>query len=187
MKVIGITGGIGSGKSVVSRLLKTLNYPVYDTDEQAKALMKESSVIISKLKSLIGEEAYVGDEINKTKVSSFIFSSEDNLNKVNSIVHPEVCAHFGAWKLSQQSDIVFVESAILYESGLNEMVDDVWCVVTEEEERIRRVMKRNGFTREEVVARINSQISDEERIKKANHVIDNSGRVSLIKQIIKLL
>lgn len=187
MKTIGITGGIGSGKSVVCRLLKTLNYPVYDSDEQAKILMKESPAIISQLTSLIGEDAYIGGEINKPKISSFIFSSEYNLSRVNSIVHPEVCAHFDKWRLSQSSEVVFVESAILYESGLSGMVDEVWCVVADEEERIKRVMKRNAIGRQDVVARINSQISDNERIKKADVVIDNSGNISLIRQIIKIL
>ena len=187
MKTVGITGGIGSGKSVVCEILRILNYPVYDTDVQAKILMRESSVIISKLKSLIGGEAYVEGEINRAKISSFIFSSQENLNKVNSIVHPEVCNHFLSWKSEQTSDIVFIESAILYESGLSNMVDEVWCVVADEEERVRRVMKRNGMTRQEVLDRINSQINDNERVKRADHIIDNSGNVSLLKQIIKIL
>ena len=187
MKTVGITGGIGSGKSVVCKVLNILNYPIYDTDEQAKLLMKESPVIISKLKSLIGEDAYIRGEINKPKISSFIFSSEENLNKVNSVVHPEVRAHFEAWRLEQTSDIVFIESAILYESGLNTVVDEVWCVVADVDERIKRVMKRNGLTEQDVKARINSQVSDKERIKIADHIIDNSGNASLLKQIIKIL
>ena len=109
------------------------------------------------------------------------------MNKVNSIVHPEVCNHFLSWKSEQTSDIVFIESAILYESGLSNMVDEVWCVVADEEERVRRVMKRNGMTRQEVLDRINSQINDNERVKRADHIIDNSGNVSLLKQIIKIL
>ncbi|MBR4963280.1 MAG: dephospho-CoA kinase [Muribaculaceae bacterium] len=187
MKTVGITGGIGSGKSVVCEILRILNYPVYDTDVQAKILMRESSVIISKLKSLIGDEAYVEGEINRAKISSFIFSSQENLNKVNSIVHPEVCSHFMSWKSEQISDVVFVESAILYESGLSDMVDEVWCVVADEEKRVERVMKRNGLTKQEVLDRINSQISDKERGKRADHIIDNSGNISLLKQIIKIL
>ena len=187
MKTIGITGGIGSGKSVVCNILKILNYPVYDTDTQAKLLMNESPVIISKLKLLVGDDAYLNGEINRPRISSFIFSSKGNLNKVNSIVHPEVCAHFDAWRLTQTSSIVFVESAILYESGLSDMVDEVWCVVADLEERVKRVIKRNGLTREDVLARINSQISDIERSQKSDHVIDNSGNISLLKQIIKLL
>ena len=187
MKTIGITGGIGSGKSVVCNILRILNYPVYDTDTQAKLLMNESPVIISKLKLLVGDDAYFNGEINRQIISSFIFSSEANLKKVNSIVHPEVCAHFDAWRLAQTSPIVFVESAILHESGLSCMVDEVWCVVADIEERVKRVIKRNGLNREEVLARINSQISDKERTQKSDYIVDNSGNVSLLKQIIKLL
>ena len=92
-----------------------------------------------------------------------------------------------SWKSEQISDVVFVESAILYESGLSDMVDEVWCVVADEEKRVERVMKRNGLTKQEVLDRINSQISDKERGKRADHIIDNSGNISLLKQIIKIL
>ena len=187
MKIVGITGGIGSGKSVVCEILKTLNYAIYDSDSQAKLLMQTSPIIKSKLTELIGEEAYIGNQINKTIISAYIFSSEENLNKLNSIVHPEVCSHFEKWSKTQKSEIVFVESAILFESGLNTKVDEVWCVTCDTEERIRRVMQRNGLSREEVLARINSQMDDKKRRELSTFVIDNSGNKSLLKQIIKIL
>lgn len=187
MKTIGITGGIGSGKSVVCKILKQLNYPIYDTDSKAKLLMNSSPVIKSKLTELIGEDTYIGNRIDNLKISSFIFSSEDNLTKVNSIVHPEVYADFSKWRMNQASNIVFVESAILYESGMNNMVDEVWCVVADKDERIKRVMKRNGLREEEVVARINSQMDDTEREALADYIIDNTGKKSLLKQIIKIM
>ena len=98
MKTVGITGGIGSGKSVVSTILKILKYPVYDSDSQAKQLMITSPVIKSELKTLIGDDVYVGDIINKPLLSSYIFSSEENREKVNSIVHPQVRIHFSEWR-----------------------------------------------------------------------------------------
>lgn len=188
MKTIGITGGIGSGKSVVSQILRELGYPVYDCDERAKILMIKSPIIKSSLKSLIGEDVYINDdELNKGKMSSYIFLSEQNLKRVNSIVHPQVGADFSDWKLHQNSDIVFIESAILFESGLNNMVDEVWCVVADKEERISRVMRRSGLTREAVLARINSQMSDNERTTLSDYVIDNNSSSSLLKQLIKIL
>lgn len=187
MKTVGITGGIGSGKSVVCEILKTLNYAIYDSDSQAKLLMQTSPIIKSKLTDLIGEDAYIGNQINKPIISAYIFSSEENLNKLNSIVHPEVCSHFEKWSKTQKSEIVFVESAILFESGLNTKVDEVWCVTCDTEERIRRVMQRNGLSREEVLTRINSQMDDKKRRELSTFVIDNSGNKSLLKQIIKIL
>lgn len=187
MKTVGITGGIGSGKSVVCKILKLLNYPIYDTDSKAKILMNTSPVIKSKLTSIIGDCAYIGDKTNPTQISSFIFSSETNLKRLNSIVHPVVCEDFNKWRENQSSEIVFVESAILYESGLNNMVDEVWCVVADKKERIERVMLRNGLSEQEVISRINSQMSDEDRMALADYIIDNTGRVSLLKQIIKIL
>lgn len=187
MKTIGITGGIGSGKSVVCKILKVLNYPIYDTDSQAKILMTKSDVLKSRLKTLIGEDVYKNDEINRVKMSSFIFSSEVNRNRVNAIVHPEVFAHFNKWRLEQNSDIVFIESAILHESGLGNMVDEVWCVIADKEVRIDRVMERNGLSRSEVLSRINSQTPDEDIIRLSDYTIDNSGNSSLLRQIIKLL
>ena len=187
MKTIGITGGIGSGKSVVCEILKTLNYAIYDSDSQAKLLMQTSPIIKSKLTELIGGDAYIGNQINKPIISAYIFSSEENLNKLNSIVHPEVCLHFEEWRRTQTSKFVFVESAILFESGLNTKVDEVWCVTCDTEERVRRVMQRNGLSREEVIARVNSQMDDKKRSEFSTHLIDNSGGKSLLKQIIKIL
>ncbi len=187
MKIVGITGGIGSGKSVVCEILKTLNYAIYDSDSQAKLLMQTSPIIKSKLTELIGENVYISGQINKPIISAYLFSSEENLNNLNSIVHPEVCSHFEEWSKVQTSDIVFVESAILFESGLNTKVDEVWCVACDTEERIRRVMQRNGLGREEVLARINSQMEDKRRSELSTFVIDNSGNKSLLKQIIKIL
>ncbi|MBE6299837.1 MAG: dephospho-CoA kinase [Bacteroidales bacterium] len=183
MKTIGITGGIGSGKSVVSAILKILNYPVYDSDSQAKQLMVTSPIIKKELKTLIGDNVYIGDIINKPLLSSYIFTSEENRERVNSIVHPQVRIHFTEWKQKQTSDIVFIESAILFESGLNNDVDEVWCVCADKDVRIERVMMRNSISKQEVLARINSQMSDDEVIAKSDCIIDNSGKISLLKQI----
>lgn len=183
MKTIGITGGIGSGKSVVSTILKILKYPVYDSDSQAKQLMITSPVIKSELKTLIGDDAYVGDMLNKPLLSSYVFTSEENRERVNSIVHPQVRIHFAGWKQKQTSEIVFIESAILFESGLNNDVDAVWCVCADKDVRIERVMMRNSISKQEVLARINSQMSDDEVIAKSDCIVDNSGKISLLKQI----
>ena len=133
MRRIGITGGIGSGKSVVSRLLRIMGYSVYDTDSEAKRLMESSLEVVQKLSECFGRDIYHNGRLNRGLLSSRVFGKSDKIVLLNSIVHPVVRFDFYRWSESLNEEICFVESAILYESRFDELVDEVWTVTAPEE------------------------------------------------------
>lgn len=191
MKVrLGITGGIGSGKSFFSKLLIKRGIPVFDSDFEAKRLMLTDDEIISSLKSLLGDAVYLNGGINKPLLASFIFASAENASKVNSIVHPSVKKEFVRWAdqcFSSGHDIVAVESAILFEAGFNDIVDKTVMVHAPLETRIDRVIERDNTTREKVLERIKSQMDDDVKISMSDFVIENDGRFSLDSQTDSLI
>lgn len=183
---LGLTGGIGSGKSYISKLLIEKGIPVFDSDKEAKSLMTTNHYIISSLKELLGENIYVDGCINKPLMVSFLFSSKDNAEKINSIVHPCVKEEFISWTEKKQCEgykIAAIESAILFESGFNCIVDKVITVHAPLEVRLERVIKRDNTTREKVIDRINSQLDEKERLEKSDFVIENDGKINLEEQI----
>lgn len=183
---IGVTGGIGSGKSFLSSMLKERGIPVFDSDTEAKKLMLTDVFIISSLKSLLGEDVYTGGKLNKPLLASYIFSSADNAAKINSIVHPRVKKAFLSWadeRFSGGDRVVAIESAILFESGFSDVVDKIVTVVTPIDVRVSRVMSRDSTTRDKVMERINSQMGDDEKISKSDFIIENDGRKPLNEQI----
>lgn len=186
---IGITGGIGSGKSFFSSRLKEYGIPVFDSDSEAKKLMLVSPFIVSSLKSLLGDNVYIDGKLNKSLIADYIFSSPTNAHKINSIVHPCVKKEFLSWvneHFNSGDRIVAIESAILLESGFDDIVDKVVTVHAPLELRIYRVMKRDHTSREKVLERINSQMSDDERNQRADFVIENDGFTPLDEQIERL-
>ena len=186
MVKIGITGGIGSGKSFLSSMLKERGIPVFDSDTEAKKLMLTDVFIISSLKSLLGEDVYTGGKLNKPLLASYIFSSADNAAKINSIVHPRVKKAFLSWadeRFSGGDRVVAIESAILFESGFSDVVDKIVTVVAPIDVRVSRVMSRDSTTRDKVMERINSQMGDDEKISKSDFIIENDGRKPLNEQI----
>ncbi len=156
-RLIAITGGIGSGKSVVCRILRILGYPVYDCDSRAKALMDADEAIKKRLVKEIDELAVVDGIIDRKLIASVVFADSTKLAVLNSIVHSAVKEDIALWVAAQETDLTFVETAILYESGLNLMVDAEWRVESPLELRIERTMKRSGLSREEVKSRIAAQ------------------------------
>lgn len=183
---IGVTGGIGSGKSFLSSMLKERGIPVFDSDTEAKKLMLTDVFIISSLKSLLGEDVYTGGKLNKPLLASYIFSSADNAAKINSIVHPRVKKAFLSWadeRFSGGDRVVAIESAILFESGFSDAVDKIVTVVAPIDVRVSRVMSRDSTTRDKVMERINSQMGDDEKISKSDFIIENDGRKPLNEQI----
>ncbi|MBM6882733.1 dephospho-CoA kinase [Bacteroides caecigallinarum] len=183
---IGVTGGIGSGKSFLSSMLKERGIPVFDSDTEAKKLMLTDVFIISSLKSLLGEDVYTGGKLNKPLLASYIFSSADNAAKINSIVHPRVKKAFLSWadeRFSGGDRVVAIESAILFESGFSDVVDKIVTVVAPIDVRVSRVMSRDSTTRDKVMERINSQMGDDEKISKSDFIIENDGRKPLNEQI----
>ncbi len=187
MRRIGITGGIGSGKSVVSRLLRIMGYSVYDTDSEAKRLMESSLEVVQKLSECFGRDIYHNGRLNRGLLSSRVFGKSDKIVLLNSIVHPVVRFDFYRWSESLNEEICFVESAILYESRLDELVDEVWTVTAPEELRISRVRQRSGLTEEEIKKRMAAQLSEEEKQRRAAHIIWNDGNVSVIHRVLSLL
>lgn len=185
---IGITGGIGSGKSVVSRLLEIMGVPVYVSDVETKQLTATDSRIRQELIDLLGEEAYVGGVLNKTLLASFLFSDPEHARQVNGIIHPRVKDDFRQWAGQRAAlPMVGIESAILIEAGFAGEVDVVVMVYAPKEVRLLRAMKRDATSRELVEKRIRSQMCDEEKRKSADYVIINDGRIPLIPQVVNLI
>ena len=186
MKKIGITGGIGSGKTLVSDLFQRLGIPVYHADERARALMETSGTVRERLTALLGKPVYQGGRLNKRLLAEAIFSDEKVRQQVNSIVHPAVFEDFERWA-SSFSDIPYVmqEAAILFESGGDRYLDSVINVYAPLKVRIERVMSRDGVPRETVLARIKSQMSERQRRRRAGHTIINDGRRMVVPQVVK--
>ncbi len=188
MITLGITGGIGSGKSVVVSLLKALGIPVYIADDEAKRLTVASPVIRSALIAHFGDEIYVNDTLNKSKLASLIFANTTHLQLVNSIIHPVVAADFKQWSENYRSrSCVAMEAAILFESGFSRYMDLTWSVYAPVEVRIKRILHRENTTYESVMQRINSQFPEEEKCRLANDVIYNNDADPVLPQVEFLL
>jgi len=187
MLKIGITGGIGSGKSTVCRVFAALGIPVFEADQIAKKLMNTDEVIHEKLVSLFGASVYLPDHtVDRKYLAGIVFNDPSLLEQLNSIVHPVVRQTFFDWCDKQKSPYIIHEAAILFESGFYKMMDKTITVVTSENERIQRVMKRDGLTLELVKERIKNQWTDDERIKLADFVIGNNDNELIIPQIIEI-
>lgn len=183
---IGITGGIGSGKSYVCNLLKQRGLPVYNCDDEAKRLMTESPIIRHQLTALIGENAYRNNELNKPIIAEYLFANAENAEKVNGIVHPVVKQDFENWTKEQATPIVVQECALLFESGFSDTVDVTVEIYAPKEIRLERAMKRDNATRQQVEARMASQMDEEEKRAQANYCIINDGKADLNAQIEEL-
>ena len=184
---IGITGGIGSGKSVVAALLELSGSPVYIADTESKLLTATSPVIREKLVALFGEELYTADSLNKRQLASHIFGNPERLGQVNAIIHPEVNRHFLAWVERLNTPVCAIESAILFDSGFNRIVDTTLMVYAPMEIRIGRILERDSVSREEIIRRIESQLPDEVKKEKSDYVIFNDGEQALLPQITAFL
>ena len=174
MMVVGLTGGIGSGKTTIAKLLELKGIPVYDSDKRAKYLMHNSTEIRTALKLEFGDEVYSEEVLNREYLAKIVFGNKDKLKTLNSIVHPVVAKDFQDWIASQKTEIVVKEAAILFESGAYKTCDVNVTVHTDVEERIERVQKRDGVTREQVLSRINNQWTDKQRNEKSDIIIKNN-------------
>lgn len=185
-KLVAITGGIGCGKSIVSQILREFGYLVYDCDYNAKYLMDNSPKIKNLLKSTFGNDIIIGEAINRTKLANIVFNNKEKLIKLNQIVHSSVKDNLILWK-SQNSHkkLLFVETAILYQSGLDSVVDEIWEVIAPLEIRIERVIKRNNISRQEVLSRIESQKHD--ILTHADYTITNDNIVAILPQLTSIL
>lgn len=181
---IGITGGIGSGKSVVATLLRLYGIPVYIADEESKRLTNSSPVIRRALVDLVGEAVYDADgKLDKPRLTNFIFGQPEHLARVNAIIHPEVNRDFLDWSERQEKAFCAIESAILFESGFDRIVDVKLMVLAPLEIRLERAIARDHASREALERRIKSQMADEEKASRSDFVIHNDGRQALIPQV----
>lgn len=191
MKTIGITGGIGCGKSYVSAKMQLRGIPVYDSDQRAKLLTATDPAIKEALTELVGPTLYCPcgcGVMQKEVLAKFIFGNPDNMAKVNAIIHPRVREDFKQWALGLGSkDFCVLESAILFESGFDSEVDYTVCVDAPLALRIKRCVKRDNTTEQAVVARINSQMDQEEKCRMADFVIVNDDVRDLAPQIDALI
>lgn len=183
--IVGITGGIGCGKSVVSKIIGLMGYPVYDSDKNAKKIVDESDEIRAGLISRFGTEIYNGTKLNRKLLAEKIFSDNEARSFVNSLIHPAVLKDFIRWsELNlKKVDVVFIESAILFESGFNKYVDKILLVISTDKLRIERIRKRDNALISEIRKRIQSQIPQKELIKKSDFIIKNDEKRSLLQQI----
>lgn len=183
MLKVGITGGIGSGKSTVSRFFSELGVPVYDSDQRAKSLMQHDDSIIIKIKKEFGDDSYLNNMLNRSHIAEIVFKNELKLKQLNAIVHPVVRTDFNNW-LSQNSNARFVikEAAIMIESGAYKDLDKLIVVNANREQKIKWIKKRDHLLLEDIENRIQNQLSDKIRNQYADFIIENNSSKKELKQ-----
>jgi dephospho-CoA kinase len=183
---VGLTGGIGSGKSTVAKIFEALGVPVYYADEAARRLMNESEELKEALKALFGERSYVDDQLDRKYVASIVFNEPAKLAQLNSIVHPVTLKDAAEWMLAQNTPYIIKEAALIFEAGAQADLDKVIGVYAPKHLRIHRVMKRDNVSREEVLSRMSRQIQEEIKMKLCDFVIKNDEQDFLMKQVVSL-
>jgi dephospho-CoA kinase len=186
MLKIGITGGIGSGKSTVAKVFEILGVPVFYADQQAKSLMHTDELLVSGIKDNFGQEAYSDNQLNRKYIADIVFNNQAELAKLNSLVHPAVFRAFDVWVDAQKAPYVLKEAALLFESGSYKLCDKTILVTAPEKLKILRVMHRDSITEELVKARINKQWTEEQGIDLADYKIINDEEQLLIPQVLQL-
>ncbi len=182
---VGITGGIGTGKSFVSKIFKTLGVPFYDADLEAKLIMNKSAKVREALIRAFGSDTYFEDgSLNRRYLSDKVFNDSEKLALLNSIVHPAVIQDSIDWSNSQHAPYILKEAALLYESGSYKNLDYTILVTAPEELRIQRVMQRDNVDREEVLRRMARQMPEEEKLQYADFLIHNDGKIPLLPQVL---
>lgn len=193
MKVIGLTGGIGSGKSTVLNFFKEFGAATFVADVEAKKLMNTNVELISDITHLFGVKAYKNGDLNRSYISEIVFNDSNKLKKLNALVHPKVRAHFKNFVKNSKSDIVIYEAAILFESGSDKECDYIITVTANLEEKIKRVMLRDSIDRQSVESRMQHQLNDDVKISKSDFIIENNEleatkfQVKTIFEILKKL
>lgn len=175
MIIIGLTGGIGSGKSTVLDMFKNLGVETYIADVEAKRLMNSNAQLIADIKKLIGEKAYIDQKLNRAFISNVVFNNKKKLTALNALVHPKVREDFKKFIKKSSSKIIIYEAAILFESGSNKFCDYIITVSANFEDKINRILKRDGVSREQILERMQHQLNDESKIRKSHFVVNNSN------------
>ena len=183
---VGLTGGIGSGKTLVSEVFIRLGIPVFNADNEAKAILNKDTEVISQIKKEFGENIYSAEGVDRQKLAEIVFNNPQALSKLNAIIHPRVHQYFYEWLKRQDAKYVIEEAAILFESNAYKELDITINVHADELVRINRVVKRDNTTEEAVKSRMKNQMSDGERIKLADYTIYNNGDKMLLPQILEI-
>ncbi len=186
MLKVGLTGGIGSGKSTVAHYFSELGIPLYFADIEAKKLMNSSKIIHRKLTQRFGEDVYINNKLNRPFLANLIFTNRSHLAFVNSVVHPKVNQHFNRWVKRQKSPYVIQENALLFENNSYLFFDKIITVTAPKEIKINRVIKRDHTTKKMVLDRMNNQLADTEKITKSDYVINNSDLEKTREQVLKI-
>ena len=186
MLKVGLTGGIGSGKTLVSKVFERLGIPVFNADIEAKKITNSDADVIRALQVEFGHDIYIDQEINRKKLASIIFDDTEALKKVNSIIHPKVHEYFNNWCNQQNTLYVIEEAAILFESNANKSMDFTINVHADELLRINRVVDRDGTTASLVKERMKNQLDDTERMHLADFTIYNDGKQMILPQILEI-
>ncbi|MGY8945455.1 MAG: dephospho-CoA kinase [Flavobacteriales bacterium] len=187
MKNVGLSGGIGSGKTTVSKILKNNGIPVYDSDTRAKFIMNNSYEIKKRIIDNFGKESYQDNVLNKKHISKLVFNDKVALKKINMIVHPFILKDFIDWKKSVFYKYVVYESALIFESGFYKNNDYNILVISDKNERIERVVKRDNVNKKDVVIRINNQWEDEKKIPLADYIINNNSISKINQRVLNLI
>ncbi len=182
---IGITGGIGSGKTTIAEIFNTLGVPVYNADYQAKKLMNTDEILINEIKKLFGDQAYRTDKLDRKYIAQKVFNNTDLLNQLNHLVHPKVFKELNAWFDECGSKYALYESALIYQGDAIKYLDKVIYVFASPEERIRRIVDRNGIREKEIRARMSTQPDPVSSILKADYIIVNEYQ-PIIPQVLKI-
>ena len=184
---IGITGGIGSGKTYICKRLQELGYPIYICDDEAKRLMQEDKELRRRLVSILGTDAYVDDGLNKALIAQFLFKDKDNARIINGIVHPAVRHDMECWYEKQTAELCFVESALLFEAGIDSLVDKTVLIYADEDVRLQRAMLRDGVDAEKVRMRMAQQAPPQDYIEKVDYVLEHNRTDNTEEEIQKLI
>ncbi len=185
---LGITGGIGSGKTLVTKIFACLGIAVYDADSHAKELMTTDGILVSQIKKEFGDLSYLSDgALNRKHLSAVVFNNQERLDQLNALVHPRVAIHYRQWVEQHQHDVyVLKEAALLFESGSYKSLDEIIVVHAPQEIRIKRVVSRDGRTEEQVKEIIQKQMPEEEKLKRADAVILNDESTLIIPQVLAI-
>lgn len=185
MLKIGLTGGIGSGKTMISNIFLKLGVPIFNSDFEAKKCIHENNSLKNKLKNIYGDEIYMNGEIQSKKIAKIIFSNSKKLKELNSLIHPYVNISYKNWLKNQSSKYIIKESAILFESNTNKKLDFIICVSANDSLRVSRVIKRDNISSEKVRLIMNNQLEQKQKIALSDFHISNDDEL-LIPQVLKL-
>ncbi len=186
MLKIGLTGGIGSGKTTIAKIFELLNIPVYYADEATKRLYHTDAALMASIKKHFGEDVYTAGELNRSKLSAIVFSDPEKLTLLNKLAHPPTIKDAEDWMSRQNAPYIIKEAALLFESGSNKGLDYVIGVRSSSELQIKRTMERDSLTKDEVIKRMQRQMNEESKLDQCDFIIDNNEQELIIPQVISL-